>query len=652
MGTKIGLNHSPSDILHMHKHSPFLLFFFWVAFGLIGCQENHLIKDPALWNHTQQDFNYAQSLPNEGLYQEVAQQKLPAMEYEGLIFLYAYMPFADAADHSISFYHRQVQLAIKARRELPWGKRVPDREFLYFVLPPRVGDAPLDTLRDYLYPLLHEEIKAHTMQEAAWEVNRWCNQFISFLANAPRLEAPLTTLQRGKGSRYAMAAFTVAAMRAMCLPARLVSVPTLSHIDRGDVWVEVWLDGEWQYLPKESGDDSYSPLIQQQAMFVETKAFGRYVGNPAEEVIPAPSQPYYATMINRTVRYTPTRPAAVVVKKSNGDPAEKALVHYCLYNNGLLQPIAVVPTNGSGYARLTTGLGDVILCATYQQGERYEIAWSRLDLEQRKPFILHLQPVEELPDTLDFELRPPVVSHTQAKNDLLINSCTPDITRSLPPFKPLAPFVSKLSREKELQQWAREQPIVQDTLADSLWVQQLFGTLSRFYIDTPYPTPLSPQKVMTYQRGDVTSIENTFFALAEAKGLQPVYRASKKAFEFKRLGVQCSFQEGGHWYFSPEGVGKRSRIVLRPPLDLLQAWHISLSKGEGAPQTQALFRTTYNQPNYSYPQDTLRVKAGTYYLVGGVRRPNNTVRTRLQRITCKPDSVQVFSFPYELLDRE
>ena len=41
-----------------------------------------------------------------------------------LEFLYAYMPWPDVVDYSVDYHRQQVECALKARTELPWGAAV------------------------------------------------------------------------------------------------------------------------------------------------------------------------------------------------------------------------------------------------------------------------------------------------------------------------------------------------------------------------------------------------------------------------------------------------------------------------------------------------------------------------------------------------
>ena len=135
-------------------------------------------------------------------------------------------------------------------------------------------------------------------------------------------------------------------------------------------------------------------------MFVHAKVFGRYEGN--EEII---STERNSTTINCTAHYTPTHKAEVVVKNADGSPSEGALVHFCIYNYAEFYPVATVRTNGSGYAGISTGHGDLFVWA--EDEKRREQTFDILPADLSKPAILRLTPEGDIPDSMEFKLTPP-----------------------------------------------------------------------------------------------------------------------------------------------------------------------------------------------------------------------------------------------------
>ena len=80
-------------------------------------------------------------------------------------FLYAYMPLPDVADHPVEYYLENVEYSLMAREAMPWGKKVPVREFLHFVLPIRVNNEDLDDSRKVFYTELRDRVSGLSMRE-------------------------------------------------------------------------------------------------------------------------------------------------------------------------------------------------------------------------------------------------------------------------------------------------------------------------------------------------------------------------------------------------------------------------------------------------------------------------------------------------------
>ena len=101
-------------------------------------------------------------------------------EAESLSFLYKSMSTPDRVDYPKAYWQKQVRMALKARADMPWGKKVPKWEFENFVLPVRVNNEALDNSREVIYKELAPRLKGLTMEQAALEVNHWCHEKASY----------------------------------------------------------------------------------------------------------------------------------------------------------------------------------------------------------------------------------------------------------------------------------------------------------------------------------------------------------------------------------------------------------------------------------------------------------------------------------------
>ena len=167
---------------------------------------------------------------------------------EYLDFLYASMPVSDSIDYSRDFWMQNVEASMQARREMPWGQSVPEREFRHFVLPVRVNNENLDSARVVFYRELAPRIKNMSMEEAALEVNHWLHEKATYAPSDARTSSPLATVKTTLGRCGEESTLGVAAFRSVGIPARQVYTPRWAHTDDNHAWVEVWIDGKWHFL--------------------------------------------------------------------------------------------------------------------------------------------------------------------------------------------------------------------------------------------------------------------------------------------------------------------------------------------------------------------------------------------------------------------
>ena len=284
-------------------------------------------------------------------------ERLQAMQ-----FLYAYMPLPDIADCSAEYHLQNVDYALKARAEMPWGKSVPVREFLHFVLPVRVNNENMDTSRAVFYNELRERVQGLSMHDAVLEVNHWCHEKVTYTPSDIRTSSPLATVRTAYGRCGEESTFTVAALRAVGIPARQVYTPRWAHTDNNHAWVEAWVDGEWHFLgacePEPVLDLAWFNAPASRGMLMHTNAFGSYDG--PEEVLSV--TPCF-TEINVTSNYAPVATTAIKVVDENGNPV-RATVEFKIYNYAEFYSAATKESNENGETSITSGYGDMVAWAS------------------------------------------------------------------------------------------------------------------------------------------------------------------------------------------------------------------------------------------------------------------------------------------------
>ena len=288
-----------------------------------------------------------------------AAHKEELSQEEALAFLYKYMPLPDRVDYDSAFYVRNVEASFLAREEMPWGKTVPEREFKHFVLPVRVNNENMDESRTVFYAELKDRVKDLSMKEAILEVNHWCHEKVTYTPSDERTSSPLASVKTAYGRCGEESTFTVAALRAVGIPARQVYTPRWAHTDDNHAWVEAWADGEWHFMgacePEAVLDLGWFNAPASRGMLMHTKAFGDYDG--PEEVM---SKTACFTEINVTKNYAPVGKAFVKVVDKDQNPVAGANVEFKIYNYAEFYTVANKTTDDDGLTSLEAGLGDLL----------------------------------------------------------------------------------------------------------------------------------------------------------------------------------------------------------------------------------------------------------------------------------------------------
>ncbi len=275
-------------------------------------------------------------------------------EAECLTYLYKHMSTPDSVDYPRAYWQRQVRLSLKARKETAWGPMVPRWEFDNFVLPVRVNNEALDEARATIYRELMPRLRGLSMEQAALEVNHWCHEKVSYRPSDGRTSAPLATMRNSIGRCGEESTFTVAALRAVGIPARQVYCPRWAHTDDNHAWVEVWVDGRWRFMgacePEAVLDKGWFNWAASRAMLIQGYD---YAGNK----------------VATTATYAPTKTLRVRVVDEAGKPLPHATVDFRLYNYSEFYPLTTVVTDADGYASFATGYGDLQVWVT--AGGRY-----------------------------------------------------------------------------------------------------------------------------------------------------------------------------------------------------------------------------------------------------------------------------------------
>ncbi len=332
---------------------------------LIGCTDNHFITDKSYRQKVEEQFNKQSELAKTRSQQlfGVFDQDITTKEAEALKFLYAYMPLSDLADYDGKFYLMNVRASFAARDTFAWGKTVPEALFRHFVLPVRVNNENLDSSRWVFFEELKDRIKKLPMNEAVLEVNHWCHEKVTYRGSDGRTSSPLASVKTAYGRCGEESTFTVAAMRAVGIPARQCYTPRWAHSDDNHAWVEVWVDGKWHFIgacePDAGLDLAWFTAPAKRAMLVNTNVFGDYEGS--EDILV--KDPLF-TRINILSNYAATKHVFAKVVDEQKKPVDSAVVEFQLYNYAEFYTLHKTTTNQQGMASFLTGHGDLLIWAS------------------------------------------------------------------------------------------------------------------------------------------------------------------------------------------------------------------------------------------------------------------------------------------------
>ena len=357
----------------MRKFLVMFAVMFLASWQTMMAVNDHFITDAAYRTKMETAFQQKVKLVGKQFYDQkmLKQQKATSDEAEALQFLYAYMPLADVTDYPTSFFLENVRTSFEARQQMAWGSKVPELLFRHFVLPVRINNENLDNSRMVFFKDLKERVKGMSMKEAILEVNHWCHERVTYQPSDGRTSAPLSTIRSAYGRCGEQSTFTVAALRAIGIPARQVYTPRWAHTDDNHAWVEAWADGTWYFLgacePEAVLNLAWFNAPASRAMLMHTKAFGDY--NGPEEVMLRTSN---YTEINLIDNYGSSARIDFNIVDAAGNPVDGARVDFKIYNYAEFNTVVTKYTAADGKTFLSAGKGDMMIWAS--KGGKYGFA--------------------------------------------------------------------------------------------------------------------------------------------------------------------------------------------------------------------------------------------------------------------------------------
>ncbi len=303
-----------------------------------------------------------------------------------LEFYYMGMPLADIAGVD---FNTLLSYAAFAAAEFQELQAMPQEIFLNYVAQYRINTEDITFIRPQLQQAISPLIVGLSGEDAILRVNQWCACHMTYRLTDVRTASPATSLRSGYGRCGEESSLLVEALRSVGIPARQVYTPKWAHCDDNHAWVEAWCEGRWHFLgacePEPVLDKGWFNAAASRAMLVHTKVLGSIT---EEEVI---SQEGNLTLLNQTRRYAPCKEICVTVKY-NSQPVAGAKVYLQLVNMAEAADIAVLTTAEDGSAKITLGLGSLLIRALHTDG------WAELliDTSTEDHALLQLLPHSQL----------------------------------------------------------------------------------------------------------------------------------------------------------------------------------------------------------------------------------------------------------------
>jgi hypothetical protein len=217
------------------------------------------------------------------LFAQQAAKKYGSTGWHAAEFIVTNMPSGDRATLGCDFLMENLGLALKARKQFPWAKNVPDYIFLNDVLPYTALDEPRDPWRAEFFRLASEIVRdCKTASEAAQALNRDLFKKINVHYNTGRQrsnQSPAESIEQGKATCTGLSIILVDACRAVGIPARIAGVAQWANKEGNHTWVEIW-DGEWFFM----GADEFDPNGLNRAWFTHDAANTARSKNPLNQI--------------------------------------------------------------------------------------------------------------------------------------------------------------------------------------------------------------------------------------------------------------------------------------------------------------------------------------------------------------------------------
>ena len=357
----------------------------------------------------------------ENLLVEEAENLRCALQY-----LYISMPLSDRVTYPFETYLDYAKRGVKLRKNRADVQALSEAIFFPYVLFHRVNEEeilPCRTLfgeeieswlkegkKDFAssskVKLASEDTLKNTSDnsqkdtlkntpELVKEINYWCSQEGTYRSTDNRTLSALMFYQRGYGRCGEESVFAVNAMRSMGVPCRQIYAPRWAHCEDNHAWIEVFVEGKWQFLgacePMEKLNIGWFNAAASRAILIHSRYFGEDLFErcreseslgmsfgaleregdfsenqqmtaenslPKEELL---GKEGIVTEFNQISRYAESKKITILVLDSKERPVPNVSISLELLNTGEYYPIARPRSNEKGELCFHCGFGTLLL---------------------------------------------------------------------------------------------------------------------------------------------------------------------------------------------------------------------------------------------------------------------------------------------------
>ena len=293
-----------------------------------------------------------------------------------LKYLYSVMPNSDIGDYSLNSFLDFAEQGSYLWKHSPYVNRTMEDFFLQYVVLHRVNNEEIRPCRRFFYNEIKDRIKGLDEQSSIIEINYWCAEHATYKASDERTLSALAVYESGYGRCGEESVFLVNALRSCGFVARQIYAPRWSHCDDNHAWVEVYVNGKWQFMgacePEEVLNKGWFISASSRAMAIQSKYFGETMNMSPEmeEVIHTDG---IVTMYNQLNRYAYTAKLSITVMDRCDRPVEHVRIEGQIINYSEIVTVLNVYTDENGMAECRVGFGDIILTITKEKFRTEEL---------------------------------------------------------------------------------------------------------------------------------------------------------------------------------------------------------------------------------------------------------------------------------------